>query len=113
MLQPTGIRLVPAFVLTACLGVILIGWRRWSMRGGMIAVSIISVGQLCLTWAVSWPLPWNDPMQTSGVETALDVIIVLSCAFFIGSMALYCLIAAAHLVDWLESLGRKSRPPDP
>ena len=104
VLRWTEIPLIAVLVLTVCLTVIIIAWIWWGLRGGVIAVSVISVGHACLAVSSGRPWEWGDMIVDFGV------ILLISGA--VGLLGLFCVDIAAHLVDWLDSLGRKSRSPD-
>jgi hypothetical protein len=112
VLRFAGARPIFAAVLTVCLAVILIAHLRWRLRGGMIAVSVISIGHVCFWVSISGPMPWNVQMEWSGIDLILSSIFLLSSTALIGLLALSCVDVVVQLVDRLDSLGRKPRPPN-
>ena len=100
VLRVAGLGPIDAIVLTVCLTVILIGRQTWGIRGGLIAALSVAVacGYIVL-------------MEKIGNPTLL---FVTGCILGIcpGFVAFLFVSVVAHFVDWLDSLGQISRPPD-
>ena len=106
ILRLAGTEPISAIVVTVWLAVpvILIGRLSWGLRGGLIAVVVMAIvlGFVVSLSATSKTLPFY-------------YIFATTVAFFgipVGVLAYLFISAGVCLVNWLDSLGRKPRPPD-
>ena len=105
VLRVTGIGFVHASILTSWLVVILISRLCWGKRGGLVVVFLTAFVGGCMTM-------WNNH---EGLPPLM--LIVASCfdgfAFGVcGFVANFFLDLLVYLVNWLDTRGRKSEPPD-
>ena len=100
VLRVTVLGPIAAIVLTVCLTVMLIGRQTGGIRGGLIAA--LSVPVAC---------GYNVLVEKSGNPLLL---FVTGCILGIcpGVVAFLFVDAVAYFFDWLDTIGRKSRPPD-
>ena len=92
-----GIELVPAFILTGWLAVILIARLRWGLAGRMSAVLATGIVVGCLA---SVPI--------IGYESfLLNLIQAVMC----GLIGLVIVSGMVRLVDWIDAFGRKAETP--
>ena len=104
VLRWTEIGIVSASVVTVWLPVLHFARLWWGLKGGMIAVAGMTV-----VWGGVWTL-----FRRGGNMLSYCHLYVTGVAMGIqlALLALVFVIEVVRLVDWLDSLGRKSRPPD-
>ena len=100
VLRLTWIWLIPASIVTLWLVVILIARLCWGMRGGMVAV---------FSMAVVWGsvVVWKDWEALPILGSVVYFCIVWLIASVCGMLAYLLVSAVVHLVNWLDSTGRK------
>lgn len=93
--------------VTACLAVILIARVWWRMKGGMIAVLVLSL--YCPYSFIRWRAVSESPAEgIAGAAEGIAVAIVIW--LFASGHGLIALLLAdlmVRLVDWIDAIGRK------
>ena len=104
LLRVTFTEPISAIVVTVWLAVLLIARLWWGLKGGMIAVSVMAVvwGGVVTLISGGGNTPSFFYLCVAGVAMGIPL----------GLLALVFVVAVVRLVNWIDSLGRKNRPPD-